>query len=175
MTTLTGLLPEDIDAVISLPVRVGVWMSHIDDEPGAIDDRRERLALEAALKHVSKDRSRAEFVREIAEECTLHRNRWDSWAGQSLVNMPDVESALKIAHRHAAPDEAEDYARMLYEMAEAVACAHGEFGTSPEDYTGGLFGHLMDRIRARRQDRNALNISPAEQEGLERLRDAVKL
>jgi len=186
MSELKGLLPEQVELVASLPFRVGSWMSHIDDEPGHVDDIRERDALEAMLVEISKIKGRSRFVREVITLTIRNKKRWPRWSKQIDNIMADSTNAMNFLSGYLADQDLREYRRALIQVAKAVAEAHAERGTAgyeaqqntipSENILGNFFSGIVGKFRADDDDDSgAQNISNVEREGLKQLAAALAL
>ena len=79
---------SDKNLLASLPYRIGVWISHADDEAGEFDDEQEMKALEAIIKSIASLHDDAPFVQKIAKETLKQRDNWPEWTMNSFnVNL----------------------------------------------------------------------------------------
>lgn len=186
MSELRGLLPEQVELAASLPFRVGSWMSHIDDEPGHIDDIRERDALEAMLIEISKVKGRSRFVREVITLTIRNKKRWPRWAKQIDNILADSTSAINFLSGYLDDKDLREYRRALIQVAKAVAEAHAERGTAgyeaqqstvpSENILGNFFAGIVGKFGADDDDdTGAQNISDVERKGLKQLAAALAL
>ncbi len=180
MAALTSFEPKDVEHIISLPLKLGVWVGAAEDESGETDDQKERHALLAALKSVTRDKNRPQLVRDIAEEALKHQAKWQGWHATDTFKMPDPVPTVKIVMAHAGKPDARAYRIMLYDVAEAVALAYGEFGLLDDKKAGStmvseFFDKLIHRVRSETEQGAPQNVSPAEQDALNALKDALKL
>ncbi len=180
MPALTNFEPKDAEKIISMTLKIGVWVAAAEDEQGGIDDNRERGALLAALKSIGRDKNRTPVVREIAAQALAHQAKWKGWHAADTFIMPDPVPVVKIIRDHAGPEEAKAYSRMLYDLAESVALAYGEFGLLDDQAEdngaiGNFFDKCIHRMRSDTQKGAPQNVSPAEQDSLNRLYDVLKL
>lgn len=176
MTSLFDYKPEEIDKIIALPLKIGLWISHMDDEEGDLDDARERKALLSVLKSFSSDENRSQLVHEIASEALKRQAKWKGWLSDPGYAMPDLTKTLMVIDSQAAPDDKRAFRSMLYDLGEAVALAYGEFGMIDGDGKAldGFFDTLIHRIRSKADEGMPGNVSASELEALEKLRAALK-
>jgi hypothetical protein len=128
MIQIGNLLMEDVELVISLPYRVGIWMSYMDDEDGEQDDAREMKALEQIISEVAKSHDKSDFVQEVARNTLDNRNKWAGWSQGCFDILPECEKALGLLSTNLGSDDYNAYKDMLIEIATVVAQAYGEFG-----------------------------------------------
>ena len=62
MTTLSDFSASELELLVSLPYKVGVYVSHADDEDGEVDDEREMAALESCIKAIASLREDKPFA-----------------------------------------------------------------------------------------------------------------
>lgn len=176
MTSLFDYRSEDIDKIIALPLKIGQWVSHMDDEEGDLDDERERKALLSVLKSFGKDENRPQLVREIANEALKRQAKWKGWLADPGYAMPDLTKTMGVIDSQATPDDKRAFRSMLFDLGEAVALAYGEFGMIDGDGEAldGFFDKLIHRIRSKSDEGMPGNVSASELEALEKLRAALK-
>jgi len=177
MATLAELEPEDRGLLIGLPYRVGVWMSHADDEGGEGDDAYEFRALEQIVRSVAKVHASSVFVQDVAQETLKRKEKWPLWAKHSFDILADCEKAVAVLKKNATAHDLRDYRKTIINIAETVAAAHGEFGMEvphEDSKLSGFLNKVIDCLKGEGEGINFMNISPAEEEALERLRVALK-
>ena len=178
MTALSDLQPEDRGLLVGLLYRAGVWMSHADDEHGEADDRREMKALAHIIKSIAKVHESSAFVQDAARETLAHHEQWPSWAEHAFDILADCEKAYATLKFTVTDDDRKDYCQTLLHIAETVAAAYGEFGQGADDdeeTLAGFLGKVVGRLKGEEQDSGFMNISPAEEDALERLRVALHM
>ncbi len=176
MSALRSMQPEDIGLLIGLPYRVGVWMSHSDDEDGEGDDIREMKALEHIIKSIARVHEQSEFVQEVARLTLSKKDRWPVWADHSFDILSDCEKAVSVLKSNVNDNDLKDYRKTLISIAETVAAAYGEFGMGAgddENILKGFLGKVTSKLKGEAQAADFMNISPAEGEALERLKAAL--
>lgn len=165
---LSDISREDRDLIVSLPYRVGVWMSHAEDEGGEVDDRREMKTLERILTDIAKAEKVPVFVRELLDETISRRDRWPGWKESSFDVLPDCVRAVKILTANAGKADGNNFRRALKKIAASVAGAHGEFGF--EEPRASLLRRLCGGLCSRKERAaDFMNISAAEQDAMRRL------
>lgn len=183
MTSLAHFSAEEAELLVSLPYRIGVHMSHIDDEEGEIDDKREMASLESCIRSVAALRQQDRpFVSEVMRETLRLRYEWLRWAENSLAVYKDAERAISLLKLKAGEKTARSYAASLMEIAAAVARAYGEFSTfAEEERKSGIMGALFSKIiegfseLAPEDEGHPMNVSASENEALARLSAALKV
>ena len=147
-------------------------MGNAEDEGGDKDDAQEMAALEKILNRMAKAENVPVFVRELLKETLSHRDRWPSWAEDTLDIIPDCARAVKILDVKAGKADRSNFKKAVKKIAYQVAGAHGEFG----DDTGsgnGFFSRLLGKIKAGGKTEDFMNISPGEEEALRALAAAL--
>ena len=178
MSQLSELQPEERGLLIGLPYRVGVWMSHSDDESGEADDIKEMKALEHIIKSIAKVHEQSAFVQEVAQETVSRKEKWETWAAHSFDILGDCEKAMAVLKRAVPANDLKDYRNTLINIAETVAAAYGEFGMgAEEDETsfGSFLNKVVGKFKGEAQEADFMNISPAEDDALTRLKMALRL
>jgi hypothetical protein len=171
MATLNKMEKDERDLIVGLPYRVGIWISHADDEEGSADDRREHKAVEKILHRFAGQIERYPFISAVLRETLAQRNSWERWAENSLDVLPDCEKALVIVNKTGNREAVINYRKILMKIANDVAGAHGEFGEF-ESESG--FTKLISGLLGSKRD-DFMNISPSEDEALERLAGVLRL
>lgn len=174
---LSSLEPEDVSLVISLPYRVGVWMSHADDEGGEGDDASEGDALDRIIRKVGKRHESSPFVKETVGETLRRRKEWPSWGENILGVAQECEKALKLLKPVLDKPDFDAFRKVLYQIAATVAEAYGEFGEDEDSGGGGLVARLVGSAKnavSGEKGGEFINISAAEREALETLEGILR-
>lgn len=177
MSVLSEMNPEERGLLIGLPYRVGVWMSHSDDEGGDEDDIKELKTLENVIKSIAKAHEESSFVQEVAQETLKRKEKWETWAAHSFDILADCEHAVALLKRTVNEDDFKDYCKTVLHIAEAVAAAYGEFGMGAEEEEsrfGSFLNKVVGKFKGEEAEIDFMNISPAEEDALERLRTALR-
>ncbi|MCB1563204.1 MAG: hypothetical protein KDJ75_06480 [Alphaproteobacteria bacterium] len=183
MTQLSDFSADEIELLVSLPYRVGVWVSHADDVEGEADDEHEMEALESCIRAVAKKYDGPGLVDDIARETLRRRDSWADWTDRAFNILPEAPRALSLLQSRAGRADAKNYKAALLEIAATVARAYGEFGAFDEweNEGSGLFSALAGKIAGAfsslsQDDKNhPMNISPAENSAISRLAAALKI
>lgn len=147
MTALSAFSMQEAELLISLPYKVGMWVSHAEDEEGEADDARETKALELCLKAVVKLHDSQPFIKEVAVATLNLKIEWPRWADQSFATLADVEKAISLLRGKSSADELRHYRAMLMEIAACVAHAYGEFGQFDNEDEG-FFSKIAAKFSA---------------------------
>lgn len=165
--------------IVSLPVRIGLWMSSIDDIAGTDrDDEKEMLALEKAMEKVMKKTSDKAFSNDVVEFALIHKVKWPVWGQEEGDVLEDLERALKIIKDTLSADALAAYKKTIYFVAAVVAQAAAERG-GEDDLSGemmgaGLLHKLLDRLSVKTDLKMPDNISPKEKAALQKLLQVLK-
>jgi hypothetical protein len=175
MSQLAAFTPEDAELLISLPYRVGINVSHTEDEEGEVDDEREMEALEACIKQIARLHEASPLVSEVAREILRRKDHWMRWSQGAFNVAPDCEKALRVLKPVVSAQEFKSYKKMLIEVASSVAQAYGEFGEVREKK--GFFGRVMEKVVGSfaNDDKNhPMNVSAAEDTAIGLIQAALK-
>lgn len=180
MTTLADFSASELELIASLPYKVGVYVSHADDEGGEEDDEREMDALESCMKAIASLHEDKPFTSEAIRQTMVMRSEWPRWAAQSF-NVPEEAAQAKVLLAGRANEqETKNYCIALMEIATTVAQAYGEFGEFEDHEKTGLFGSIVGNITKKlsglsEDDANhPMNVSAAEDNAITALRAALK-
>lgn len=173
MTSLNDFSDEERTLLISLPYKVGVWVSHSDDAEGEQDDELEMESLEKIIAEVSKHHEDMPFVHQIARGTLSAREHWPIWANNSFHVLDECAKAIALLNARVEERAVNNYRKTLLEIAHTVAEAWGEFGGGLEEEPEGGFGALVGKISglfSKDDDTNhAMNISAAEDSSIAQL------
>jgi len=173
---LHDMSPQERELIVGLPYRVGIWMSHMDDEEGGEDDRKEREATMNIINGISQSIEVPAFVREIMQEVVTHKDSWQDWEKNSMDIIPDAKRVADLLKQQIGAKDRRNYKRLLLKIAGSVAGAYGEFGEMEKEKG------LMDRVRdwlsegsKKKQAIDFMNISPSEDAAIKELMAALRL
>ncbi len=179
MNTFSDFTDEEIDILIALPYKAGIWVSHADDEDGEFDDERELAALEAALNHIAQAETYEGFVKSVFEQTIAERSRWDEWAHACFSTPKEAERVGVIIKERLGVGGVRQYTGAVMDVASAVAKAYGEFGdddmAEPEGGISALIGTIMGKFKGLSEGEagHPMNISAAEDSALSQLKVAL--
>ena len=118
--------------IVSLPFRVGLWMSLADDVPGGQDDRDELEALERILRVIAKTHDQTPFLQATVHVTLKYNKLWKKWQGYNENTLRDTHVALRELLKRRGAEDMKVYRIMLYKIAEAVAAAYNENAYDPD-------------------------------------------
>ena len=174
MSALNDFIDEERALLVSIPVRAGYWISHIDDVPGsARDDAREQLALEKALGMIVDKTGDDRFINDIAEFALSSKGDWPRWSDNAGTVLADIPKALSLIESRLSAKDLKDYKSAIYRIAGVVAQAAHEDGAAASNGTG-IPSKLVDRLSVKTDMSEPENISATEKAALQKLLACLK-
>lgn len=180
MSFLDELNDEQKDKLVSLPYRVGLWISQSDDTGGEDADAQEQETLVNIIDGYARDVFGSEMLQYIMREAIVRKDQWSTWE-QGVDAVPrDCEIALDIIKFHGDEKDVHAFQNHLIEIGEAVAMAFTEYevqGKFDEFLLNVRF--FIDNMKARLAKGKAksmhefLSISPKERAALGELAQAL--
>ncbi len=180
MSYFSDFLDDEIALIVSLPYRVGAWISHADDVGVTErDEARESHALEMILKEISGSKKTDQFARDIVDESLDRTDLWPQWLAQQDRLEADIRRAKRMIEDRLPVESLRGFQRSLFYVARVVAEAYGEHeaadGNLKGDVIGGAFlTKLIDRFSVKTDLDAPENISAAEKESLKKLLQILK-
>ncbi len=177
MATLENFSPEDKELLVSLPYKVGIYISYAEDAEGETDDQREMKALRHCIAGIAKLHEDDALIQEIMKQCLGSKDNWDRWADESF-HAPAAASQTIAALKTKAPENTvKKYRAAILEVAGTVARAYGEFGEFDEDEAEGFFGKIIGSFAGLAHDDKGhpMNVSAAEDSAMSKLAAALKI
>lgn len=174
MSSLSVFSHEEIEKIISLPFKVGICVSHAEDEDGDDDDEKETLALEKSIKkHANPDNGNT-FIWEVAVSTLKQRDQWATWSEDTFTIEAQCEKVVQLVRARLSDADMKAYIRMVTDIATDVAQAYGEFGLPPEEPKG-LMGVVKKLLGASSDSGpQPMNVSAAEDETINRITKALR-
>lgn len=128
MSFIDDLTRDEKELVISLPYRVGTWMSECDDSGGDESDEQEKKVLESILDGYARDVFGSEITQHVMTETVTHKANWEEWAQKGFDRITqDCEEVIRILSRYDDGKDVQAFSHHLIEIAEAVAMAFSEY------------------------------------------------
>jgi hypothetical protein len=178
MSFFKELNAEERDLIISLPYRVGHWISQVDDmEKTKRDDKWEKAALDQAIRKIARQNAANSLTRAVMTEVDNNRMHWQQWATkcEDEVLFSDIGLALDLVRLKIHPKALPQYKKVLWYMALVVAQAFGEDDDPDQEmHINHLFADLKKMLFATPLGKNPENISDIEKTALKKLRAALK-
>ena len=174
MTLLSVLSDSQRDNIVSLPYRVGVWVSESDSSGGDHSDAKEIQALTNILNGFAEEVFGAETVQHIISETLNRQSEWPVWAKDISNIEEDCRTAIDVLYHKMDEKEVKAFKRHLIEIAEAVALAFREYDPSQRmlkklpiymNYYAGKIKASLNKTSYKSLDQ-FLNISPKERKTL---------
>jgi hypothetical protein len=181
MSELQRFLPADQDMLVGLFLRVGYWMSQMDDtDIDEESEQKEEAQLFKILTKLSQSEKIGALCSEISAEALRQKGSWSRWRGQMDAVLPDVKKAKDLIVSQGTVDELPAFGKCLMMIATAVAQAFREEADDIEEEGSSYFSWLSEKalhVALALNDRAAykdLNISPAEDTALNDLLNTLK-
>jgi hypothetical protein len=174
MTQLVAFTAEETDLLVSLPYRVGVWISHADDIEGEADDERESKALHSCIKAIAKIHQEQALIVEIMAETLRRRAQWNDWTENSFHALTEAQKAVAVLRTKGTATDIKHYRAALMEIAASVARAHSEFGAFDEAESEGIFTKIAGAFSSLADADHPTNVSASEDSALSRLAAALR-
>lgn len=184
MSYLERFAPKQRELIVSLPYRVGLWISESDTSGGDEADEAERQALHLMMTGYAEDFLKSEVVEEIMRRTVASHDSWDAWSQQQATILEDCAKALQAMDGYIRPEDILSFRQSLMDIAKTVAMAYCEI--DEEEMTSAdmfklEFMHMLDKFKAKMRGqqqpskRERLNISPQERAALEKLSQVIKV
>lgn len=138
MSFLDDLKDEERTLLVSLPFRVGLFVSQSDNSGGDDSDEAEMQALSSIITAYSQEVFGAETVQYVISETVRRKSEWESWSENLETVDGECHKAVDILSDHVDEKEVNAFRHHLVEIGESVALAFREYGASTP---------LMDKIR----------------------------
>ncbi len=123
---LPNLTDNQIYRLVSLPYRVGLYVSTSDETGGGTANDNELRALENLIYGFSDGVFGSELVQNVMTETINQKKNWSDW-GNNLDQVPEeCTDSLNILSAYVDHKERTAYAARLMEIGEAVALAFRE-------------------------------------------------
>ncbi|NQZ13214.1 MAG: hypothetical protein HRT94_00120 [Alphaproteobacteria bacterium] len=178
MSFFKELSKEEAALVISLPYRIGTWISGVDDlEKSKRDDNREAAALERAIRKIARQNTPNSFPRALMSEVETYKHLWPTWANTSDEStlFSDINKAKECVGSKIHPKALKQYKQVLWYMALVVAQAFGEDDDPDQEmHVNNFFSDMKERLFPSALAKAPENMSTDEKTALKKLRAALK-
>lgn len=171
------LSPADEAILVSLPYRIGLYVSYADITGGWEAQDREQQSLANILRQYSEDFCKTEFCQKLLMETLIRRDQWPTWS-QNIDSVPgEAEKAVEILAGTFKAKDLRAFKEVLVDVALSVAMAFhegrdGDYDPKPGK-AAGLFG-LFKKAPAKDDAFDHMHISSAERAALKRVCAAMK-
>ena len=135
MSFLDELTPDQRSLVVSLPYRVGLFISQSDDAGGDESDDLEMEALDSIVTAYAQEVFGAETVQYVIGETVRRKSDWAKWGADLTGIHGDCHRAIDILSDHVDEKEVSAFKRHLIEIGESVALAFREYGDNTSFFT----------------------------------------
>ncbi len=178
MSDLSKFSEQERVFIASIPYRVGVWISNVDDNARSqIDDREERKALEATITSLAAKNNKIPFAAAIMAEVEKRKASWPSWDGISGEDkvLGDTQKALQLCKSKITEKELAQYKQTIWRVGMIVAQAYGEhIDPDNEMHVDRLFQWIGSMTGGAKLGKNPENMSKQEKNALNKLRAILK-
>ncbi len=130
MNFLDQLMPDQRNLLVSLPYRVGLYVSQSDTSGGDESDEAELQALSSIITAYSQEVFGAETVQYVVGETVLRKGEWEEWSKDLETLEGECHRAIDILSEAVDEKEVSAFKRSLLEIGESVALAFREYGQS---------------------------------------------
>lgn len=167
---------EDLDLLVRLPFRVGMWVSQVDQTGGTESDLAERLMIENIIRSYTEDYLKSEFVQRLMEQTLLRRDEWIKWFDHLSHTPNECHQVMALLGGRIDHGDLMAFKYNLCEIAIAVALSYEENKPSVVakwmDSFSGLFRSSYRRVGERIQNNR---ISGLERQALDTLGKALSV
>lgn len=179
MTLLARLTDNQKEIIISLPYRVGVWVSRSDSGGGSESEQQELDALSSIIHAFAEDIFGSETMQHIISATLAKKESWPRWAQNTQSLTDDCALAIDILRDHCDTKDIAAFRMQLMEIAEAVALAFQENENETimarvKNWIEWFISQSHQSATARRKSfEEFLRISSSERKALTTLADAL--
>lgn len=184
MSVLSQLSEDKALAIISLPYKAGLWVSHADDIEGEADDENEMKAIERGVPALADLHGDSPLVQEVASEIIRLNDSWKQWEEGSFYIVKQAPDVMRDIQTEFGTAEAKHYRRFVMELGKMVAQAHSELSAfdaieedKKEGFLSNMVGKFVGGLSSMKDDDSGhpANISPSEKSALSQLSSALKV
>lgn len=178
MADLSKFTNEERGFIVSVPYRVGIWISNVDDnENSKRDDRQEQKALEATIAGLATKNGKIPFAAAVMKAVEQNRSSWPAWsagADEEKV-LGDVQKALALCKSKVGGKEFNQYKQTIWRVGIVVAQAYGEqIDPDNEMHVNNFFKWMGSFGSGVKLGKNPENMSKKEKNALNKLRSILK-
>ena len=183
MAFLEKFSEDDRLRIITLPYRIGLWVSAQDETGGIQSNFAEKIAIHEIIEKKSTQTSGmfgSAFVHEVMSDLYLRREEWASWDIDEDALLDDMMQMIKIISQTLSPKDAQEYAQSALRIGRHVALAYREFDhkASFGEYMGAKFRISIDKVislftKQQYESDKLLNISIEEDRALTQLSETI--
>lgn len=178
MADLSNFSNDERALITSIPYRIGVWVSNVDDNTGSkIDDRDERKALEATISSLASKSNKIPFAAAVMKDVENNKSVWSAWdnaATEDLV-LKDLSHAIALCKSKVGAAEVKQYKQTIWKVGLVVAQAYGEHvDPDNEMHVDRFFQWIGSLSGGAKLSKNPENMSKLEKMALNKLRAILK-
>lgn len=181
MSILDNLTDKKKERIVSLPYRVGYFISDSDKSGGAEAKDQELQVLDNILSAYCEDIFGSEPIQHVISATVARKKDWPQWTN-NIHNIPDdCAFALAVFRQYESEKDADAFRGYLIEIAEAVARAFSEFEKmNAIKKMNTYIAYGISWLRARREGikpdswEQFRKISPGERRALKALANALQ-
>ncbi|MCI5059574.1 MAG: hypothetical protein MRY79_00720 [Alphaproteobacteria bacterium] len=178
MATLDVFADSDKELIISLPYRVGIWISNVDDnEKTERDDKIEQQALEATIEKLAARHKKIPFAATIMREVKSHKSMWSAWEAQISEEqvIQDLSAAITLCRSKLSKRDVKEYKQAVWQVGLVVAQAFGEhIDPDNEMHVNNFFSSIAGLLTKPDLKKRPENMSAKEKTALKKLRAVLK-
>ncbi len=130
MSFLDSLLPDQRNLLVSLPYRIGLYVSQSDESGGDDSEEAEMQALTSIITAYSQEVFGAETVQYVISETVARKDEWEEWSKDLETIEGECHRAIDILSEAVDEKEVNAFKRSMLEIGESVALAFREYGES---------------------------------------------
>lgn len=172
MPSFDDFLKEELELIVSLPYRVGIYVARADDAKATRrDEKREARALRAVLESLSAQDKKCPFLAEVAQQSLSHERHWPAWRAKKGL-AEDIGRGLKLMDARLPAENVKEFRRALFHIGCVVAQAYNEKDGESEALAAQWVAILSDRLFDPLA-KNPENISAAERAALQKLKETL--
>lgn len=127
MSFLDQIPLEEKERIISLPYRVGLWVSQSDVTGGEDAGALELQTLSNIINGFARDVFGAELVQLVMMETIANQNKWPEWDARLDTVLEDCSMAVDVVRSYGDEKETSAFRNHLLEIGRAVAMAFSEY------------------------------------------------
>lgn len=170
------LSPADEELLVSLPYRIGLYVSHADVTGGWSAQESEIQSLTDILRDYSNDFCKTEFSQKILMDCLSMRGKWPGWS-QDIASVPAQSvRAMTLLQPMMSEKELSGFCEVLDDIALVVAMAFCE-ETRGGDKERPIVREILARLGGILSEKDPLdhiNISANERAALKKLSRSMR-
>ena len=178
MASLSDFTQEERSLLVSVPYRVGMWVSDVEeDEDIGMDNKRERQALELGIRRMAGAHRKMPFAASVMHEVQRAKSNWKDWnmISDEASVLHDLEKAIALCRDKISAAELKQYKQAIWQTGIVVAQAYGEqVDPDNEMHFDRFIAWMGSFISAPKLTKAPENMSDKEKTALKKLRAVLK-